>query len=121
MCKILRCFLILLGSVFSINSVWAQGPREYATAEYLSENNQNGSISGTVKTSNGQPVEAATVLIDGLNKGAFTNEQGIFSLKNVKPGTHKLRVTYLGQEVLEQTVTVQPQEPTAVTFVFNKT
>lgn len=108
---------LLLGSARG----WAQGPRPDLSAPAFTKNNQHGAVAGTVKTSNGQPVAAATVLLPALKRGTFTDEQGQFTMKNLKAGSYTMRVSYLGQEVLEQTVVINPQETTVLQFAFGKT
>lgn len=57
---------------------------------------QTGSVSGTVKDPNGEPLPGATVFVIGTYSGAFTDDEGRFELKNLKPGDYSLRFTYIG-------------------------
>ena len=56
---------------------------------------QNGSISGVVKTTDGEPVEMATVTITPLNLSTSTNESGEFTISRVPAGTYKVEARYL--------------------------
>ncbi len=57
---------------------------------------QTGKISGTVIDENDEPLPGVNVIIDGSAIGAVTNVDGIFSILNVRPGTHTLRATFVG-------------------------
>jgi len=63
---------------------------------------QKGIIQGTVKDKqNNEPLIGATVTLVGTYKGAYTDENGRFILKDLQPGTYDLRVSYVGyNEVL---------------------
>ncbi|MCM5663011.1 TonB-dependent receptor [Galbibacter mesophilus] len=67
---------------------------------------QNGSLSGTITSANGVPVPQVSVYMKGLSKGTFTNEEGVFSIKNVKPGTHDITVSFIGYETHHTQVTI---------------
>ncbi|MDG3581226.1 TonB-dependent receptor [Galbibacter pacificus] len=54
-------------------------------------------VSGVVKDTNDKPIYGATVLVEPLNKGVSTDEQGYFQLSiGTGNGSYTLRVTYLG-------------------------
>ena len=55
---------------------------------------QKGTISGTISfNDDGQPVPYAHISIKGLNKKTFTNENGVFELKNIPFADYDLEVT----------------------------
>lgn len=54
---------------------------------------QMATITGTVTDNYNNPVEKATISIDGQNITALTNDKGVFSLTNVPYGKYTLRVT----------------------------
>lgn len=66
----------------------------------------SGSISGTVLDEQGQPVPGATVALQPFNKGAVTNDKGIFSFKGVAAGEYFLTVTYIGYKPVQKSVKV---------------
>ena len=43
-------------------------------------------------------------------RGVITNDQGVFIIKNVKPGTYILRVSFIGYKSLMQTINVTSQD-----------
>ena len=70
-----------------------------------------GSIEGTVLTSDGQPAAFVSVGIPSLAKGTNTTESGSYIIRGVEPGTYTLRVSYVGLESQEQTITVTAGRP----------
>lgn len=62
----------------------------------LSIHLQAQSISGTVKTANGNAVAAATINILHTDKSTITNKQGEFIIKNLLPGTWQLSIGSVG-------------------------
>lgn len=68
---------------------------------------QQGTISGRVTAQGaGNPLADANVLVLGSNATASTNEDGRFSLKNVRAGTHEVQVLRVGFRPLKKQVTV---------------
>ena len=68
---------------------------------------QKGSIKGIVTDlDNGDPLIGANIIIDGTTMGAATDMDGTYLISNVPVGEHLLKVTYIGYELKEQSVTV---------------
>lgn len=63
----------------------------------------SGAIKGTV-TSDGRPVAGANVAIQEIQKGAPTDEQGNFTIPNIKPGSYQLIVSAIGYKTHSQNV-----------------
>ena len=63
-------------------------------------------ISGTVKDASGKPVNGASVLIKGTQKGATTNAEGNFTIANVKEGNYVLFISSLGFAKQEKNISV---------------
>lgn len=53
-------------------------------------------VNGYVKDETGLPIFTATVYVDQLAKGAVTDEQGRFIIKNVPPGSYSFTASFLG-------------------------
>jgi iron complex outermembrane receptor protein len=81
---------------------------------------QNGSVTGTVRTSDDEPAEFVTVAIKGTSKGAVTNKNGMFQIKGVTPGTHIVIASFVGLENNEQAVDVKPGEKAVLDFVLKE-
>ena len=82
----------------------------FASVE-ASAQNTTATISGSVKDTEGEPLQAAAVLVTSYETGAFygtvTNRFGIFSLSGLKPGNYLVKVSFLGyQEVSYDNVTL---------------
>jgi hypothetical protein len=67
-----------------------------------SAQNTTASISGTVKDSEGEPLQAASVVVTNNETGAFygavANKYGVFSLSGLKPGKYLVTVSFLGYQ-----------------------
>ncbi|KAA5827884.1 TonB-dependent receptor [Algibacter amylolyticus] len=63
-------------------------------------------VSGTVKDNLGVPVTGANVLIIGSTSGATSDFDGNFSFSTNLTGVQKIKISYLGYEAQEQTVTL---------------
>lgn len=64
---------------------------------------QTGSISGTVVDSAGIPLPDVNVKIKGSYKGTASNEQGKYSLKELKSGDYVVQVSAIGFKTVEYT------------------
>lgn len=58
---------------------------------------QTGTLTGTVVDgATGDPVVRATVTIVNTRLGALTNVNGVYTIKNVPPGEHTIKISYIG-------------------------
>jgi iron complex outermembrane receptor protein len=76
-----------------------------------------GHVTGHITTSDGKPAEFVTVAITQLNKACVTNDDGIYTLHNVKPGVYTLKVSFVGLIGIERSVTVISGKVTTADFV----
>jgi len=67
---------------------------------------QSRSVSGTVKSTSGEPLPGVTVLIKGTSNGTVTNAGGEYSLTNV-PETSVMLFSFVGMKSLEVNVNSQ--------------
>lgn len=68
---------------------------------------QNYKVWGVVKDGETHiPTELATIYINELAQGTFTDAKGFFEIKNVPSGTYHLRITYLGYEAVDTLIHV---------------
>ena len=49
---------------------------------------QNGSVTGTVKDNNQEPLFGVNVSLKNITKGAQTNEEGVFVISNLENGNY---------------------------------
>ena len=65
---------------------------------------ENGSIKGRViDTDTKQPLLGTNVIVEGTERGAATDADGMFSITNVPVGTYRIRFTYIGYQSLVKT------------------
>jgi iron complex outermembrane receptor protein len=81
---------------------------------------QTGSISGSVKTADGQPADLVSIAIKGTAKGSLTNKNGIYLIRNIQAGSRTVVATFIGLEKQEQTVVIKPGDTTVVNFVLKE-
>ncbi|HEY9196867.1 MAG TPA: TonB-dependent receptor [Mucilaginibacter sp.] len=82
----------------------------------LSSFAQNGTIKGTIKTSDGKPAASVSITLKGTQRGTVVNRQGYYELKNISPGSYILLASYIGIETKETAVKVLPGETVTVDF-----
>jgi hypothetical protein len=58
----------------------------------------SGELSGYIYDESGFPLIGATAVLDNTEKGATTNENGLFIIKDIAPGSYNLSVSFLGFE-----------------------
>lgn len=75
-----------------------------------------GKISGTIKTSDGKPASYVSVGLKNAGKAAVTDEDGIFSIKNIKPGNYTIKISAIGITAQEKPVTVTAGQTTEISF-----
>ena len=83
----------LLFSLFFVLVSWAQSP--------------NGTIRGTILTTDGQPATSVNVVVKGTNLGTRADDAGRFTIKNVPVGAQVLVVSMVGHQPEERSIDVQ--------------
>ncbi|MDR6783596.1 iron complex outermembrane receptor protein [Pedobacter africanus] len=76
----------------------------------------NGRITGTIKTADGEPALQATVSITGLRKIA-AGENGRFTFKNIPAGDYTITASYTGLESQSKTISLQAGQSLTVNFI----
>lgn len=91
----------------------------HATANGIGDENdkKNGNIKGKVRTSDDKPAASVTVYVQGIKKATLTEEDGSFSINNVKPGTYTLDVSLVGYETTSVPVTVEESKTATVSIM----
>ncbi|CAL1519443.1 TonB-dependent receptor [Chitinophaga sp. MM2321] len=82
---------------------------------------QNGAIKGKISTADGEPAAFVTIGLKDTKKGTLTNEDGVFTLKNVKPGSYTLVISYTGTQTINKEVSVTADHATDVAFSLQAT
>jgi iron complex outermembrane receptor protein len=101
--KIFSAFTIKIAFIFSI----------FLSANTFAQQTQ-GTIKGTVTTSDDQAGSSVTVLIPLLKKSTITKEDGSFIFNAVPTGTYKLQIELNGYEPIKKQVIVSQNKTTVV-------
>jgi protocatechuate 3,4-dioxygenase beta subunit len=75
-----------------------------------------GTIQGTVKDTNNQPIQGATVSVEGTSLQATTNSQGYYQITDVPAGNKTVTASKSGYNSQSKTVTVVAGQTTTVDF-----
>lgn len=78
------------------------------------------SIKGKIVVENDQFISNVNVLLVDTNKGATTNDQGEFEIKNVTPGSYTLKITSIGYKTELLPVTLSKNETKELTITLQK-
>ncbi|MBL7856784.1 MAG: TonB-dependent receptor [Cyclobacteriaceae bacterium] len=81
---------------------------------------QYGSLKGSIKTSDNQPAPYVNVLVKSENKGAVTDAEGLFSIRNLKPGDYTLIVSLVGSETIEKFISIGAGLTTELNLMLNE-
>ena len=76
-------------------------------------------LSGHIMRIDSTSVSGATIVLQGTTRGTIADNNGFYYIKKINPGTYTLRVSLLGYETQEKTISVQKKE-THVDFFLNE-
>jgi len=79
-----------------------------------------GTVKGTAKDENGEPLIGATIMLMGTSRGTATDFDGNFMLENVPAGEQQIRASYTGYDDLTQTATVVDGQEVQLNFVLGQ-
>lgn len=82
---------------------------------------QTGTISGNVKTTDGQPAADVNVSLKGEAKATTTSISGTFEFKNIKEGDYTIIVSYVGLKTQERSVQVKSSRDQRLDFTLTET
>jgi iron complex outermembrane receptor protein len=86
----------------------------FAASIFAQQN--NGSIKGTVMTSDNKPAASVTIFITGLKKSLVSDDDGQFIFRNIPAGNYTIEVSLVGYETLRETVKVNAGKITEVSL-----
>src|SRR5688572_15409675 len=81
---------------------------------------QTGSVSGSIKTSDGQPAAYVNVSLKGTSKGATTDTDGNFKIEKVKAGSYTVVATFVGLVTKTENIQVSDNQDTPVSFTLEE-
>ncbi|MDW8849746.1 TonB-dependent receptor [Flavobacterium sp. MMLR14_040] len=68
---------------------------------------EKATIKGQITLKNNESPEGISVVLKGTKSGTTTDEQGNYSLKNIKPGTYTLKVSSIGYITQEKAIVIK--------------
>ena len=75
----------------------------------------SGKLSGQILDNEGNPLVGANVLIEGTTQGAATDFEGYYVIINVRAGTYKVRIGYLGYKTqVSENIRISPDKTTSL-------
>ncbi len=83
---------------------------------FTSAQNRLSSISGQIKTNDGNPLPGATVKIHKTNYGTLTDPNGNFKLSNIPVGNYTVQVTAIGFKTQKKEIKVTDGEISTLSF-----
>lgn len=101
--------LLVLGICMLTGTVMAQNPK-----------GNNGTIKGTITTSDGKPAAYVSVHIERSSLSGISDEKGEYVIMNVKPGNWKLTTFAVSIAAAEKEVTVTAGQTTVADFVLKE-
>ena len=79
-----------------------------------------GSVTGNVTTTDNKPAAYVSVLLKGTNKYSITDENGNFSLKNLKEGFYTLEISTVGLKGIERSIEVKKDQETTIVIALEE-
>jgi iron complex outermembrane receptor protein len=103
----LKVLLMLCLSFYTVFS--------FAADEY------NGRIKGKVVTQDGKAAAWVTVQVKNTTIAAVTDENGLFTFRNLKPGQYVISISYTGSRPQEKSISVNDEDLAELNFVMEET
>ena len=104
-----KLLFVLTALLFSVTLLTAQNVKP-----------NNGTIKGTITTSDGKPAASVTINIEKGRWGAVSNDKGEYIIKNIKPGKWILKVSAVTTEAQEKGITIHANETLQQDFVLEE-
>jgi len=90
----------------------------FATSNVTAQS--TGTITGTIiDGSNNETLIGVSIIIEGTSRGAATNLEGQFILRNIQPGQYTLVITYIGYDRVRKDVVVESGQETNIEIVMD--
>ncbi len=117
--NILNCFVFAQGDEFRKKKKNKVQPNNTPRIEVEFNQEPTATLKGKIlDAATGEPLIGVKVSILGSTLGSFTDVDGIFTVKNIKEGTHVMQFTYIGYETKQiENIKLQPGEVKTVSFV----
>lgn len=79
-----------------------------------------GSIKGIVLDADRQTLPGAIITIEGIKMGVTSDVNGYYILPNIKPGTYKIKISYVGYTPVTRQVSVRKNHTVEQNFVLSE-
>ena len=79
-----------------------------------------GSVTGTVTTIDNKPAAYVSIVLKSTNKYSITDENGNFTLKNIKEGLYTLEISTIGLRTIEKPVEIKKDQETTITIALEE-
>jgi iron complex outermembrane recepter protein len=112
-----KTFLIATTIFFSIGSFAQNGINTTSNCELEVA---SGMITGKVITADNRPASYVTISLKENYRTTITDENGLFTLKNIKEGSYTLQVSMVGLKPQQQLIAVKKAEQTNVLITLNE-
>ncbi len=80
----------------------------------LATHAQTGNLQGTISDQNGIYVPGANVILEGTQKGAVSDFDGVFTILGVPEGSYTLKISYLGYANVSKEVLISANQTTNI-------
>ncbi len=93
------------------------------TTEVVPTDNETppGTIKGKIVTTDGKPGAYVNVVLKETNKATVADEDGVFIIRNIKPGTYTLQVSHTGLQTQEKAVELAAGDTKTFEFTLRET
>lgn len=80
---------------------------------------EKATIKGKITLNNNESPEGISVVLKGTKSGTTTEENGSYTLKNIKPGTYTIKVSSIGFITQEKSITIKEGDNLIQNFTIN--
>lgn len=80
---------------------------------------ENGHVHGRITDTNDDPIPSITVSLMGIQQSAITNEDGVFSFRNIRPGSYTLEAAGLGFHASKQNIVITSGKTISLSLQLN--
>ncbi|RYD73292.1 MAG: TonB-dependent receptor, partial [Sphingobacteriales bacterium] len=81
---------------------------------------QNGTVKGSIHTSDGKPAEFVNVILKEIKKGTVTDVNGAFVLNNLKEGNYTITTSFVGLKTQERQISVFANQTLTLAFTLEE-
>lgn len=81
---------------------------------------QNGTLKGIIKTADGNPAEAVSIVLKGTGKGALSDREGTYTISNIKPGTYMLEASMTGLQTQSKQIEIKQGQTIDIDFTLEE-